>query len=527
MVYNGQMNDSVQVIAPFVNALRNYLASNNATPDDKGNIIIPLSINSSSDGAVKVTSITIDYDLRNAYDISSPSYVEGFADGTMTKQLGFTTASPSKILYITVPKHSRVSNISLISTPSENITFNVDFLSDGVIEIANSTTVVQLNLTAYLQSCTPMRFDTKYGRMCLVPINVTANLDAYTNVYASFEVSSEFISVPWKYTGSDSELIRGSERRYDFLSIPQSAIKRSRSLSLEHRSIYSLQSGDIVVGYALDMAGNRGSSQYTYQVKAAAPVTPSVTPPLAKIPLSGWMNCTNSLAYVITEPGSYVTVIFRSTGAFVAGGIADGSGKFEFTPTISGQYVIRSSKAGFEDNLIILSANICQVPTEISAKRTLNCLSGYCDITVYVSTNKISDFELKLSDFVPSRLIRSVEGIIDRLGKKFFSYSFTDSTITIPSTQQISSTFSIIIQSVLTSALPSYNEKENKLIFAITNPAEDLEVDEIVIPLPEEVRGKEIASIEYVAADGTKKNITNYVVESDKIIVKERVVVKR
>ncbi|MEM4589955.1 MAG: Ig-like domain-containing protein, partial [Candidatus Micrarchaeia archaeon] len=523
VTYSGQFNTSIQVIAPFVYALRNYTSS--ADSDQKGNVLIPLTLNSSTKGKVRISSITIDYDLRNAYDLNSPSYIDGFNDGSEVKTVTFTNSSSSTILYIDVPKYSKVSNISIISSPSENITFNIDFLNDGVMEIENSTMIRQLNLTQYLENCSPYRFRIPYGRMCKVAINITANLDAYPSVDSDFEVTSEFISMPWAYAGSDSEIIRGSEKRFDFLTIPSGAVKRARSLSLEHHSIYSLQSGDIVIGYGLDMAGNRGSGNYTFIV-AGPPTSPPVTPPLTKIPLSGWMNCTNSLAYVITEPGASVTVLFKSSGMFVTGGTADSNGRFEFTPLLSGDYSIRASKSGFEDNQITLTANICIVETQISAKKSLICSQDKCNINLYFATNKISDLQFRLTDFVPSSLIKTIDSIVDRFGKTFYSYSYTDSLISIPSTQKITSTFSVILDTVLT-AIPNYIENENKFIYSITNTAADVELDEIIIPLPENAKGKEIASIEYIDADGSKINIMDYTVESDRIIIHQPVIIKK
>jgi parallel beta-helix repeat protein len=526
MVYNGQFNTSVQIISPFVNALNAYISTHDAT--EKGEYIIPLTFNSSTKGKVRVSSILIDYDLRNQYDPSSPSYIDGFSDGRESVELEFTPSETSHILYIDVPKYAKVSNITISVSPSQSITFDIDFLNDGQVEIQNSTQVQPVNLTSYLNSCTPTKFMIPYGRTCRIPINVTANLDAYPSVNVTFESVSEFISPIWRYTGSDSEIVRGSMRKLDFLSLPSMPTMRTRSINLEHHSIYSLQNGDIVIAYAVDMAGNRGSNQFTFTAQQAQPPTQTpVQPLLQKIPLSGFMNCTNSLAYVITEPGASITVLYRSTGQFVTGGTADQTGRFEFTPSITGSYLIRSSKQGFEENSIVLTAMNCEIKLAISAKKILDCSSGSCIIKLEAQTNKISDFQLKLSDFIPSAVIKTVNSITDRLGSKFLAYGYTDSIISIPPTQTISSTFSVLVDTFLTAVAPEYQPKENKLIFTINNPSEDLSVDEVTIPLPEEARGKEIKSIEYVSADGTKMNITDYVVESNRIIVKQTIAVKK
>jgi len=526
MAYNGQFNTSVQIISPFVNALNTYISTHDAT--EKGEYIIPLTFNSSAKGKVRVSSILIDYDLRNQYDTSSPSYMDGFSDGRESFELEFTPSQTSHILYIDVPKYAKVSNITISVSPSESITFDIDFLNDGQVEIQNSTQVQPVNLTSYLDSCTPTKFMIPYGRTCRIPINVTANLDVYSSVNATFESVSEFISPVWRYTGSDSEVVRGSMRKLDFLSLPSLPAKRARSLNLEHHSIYSLQNGDVVIAYAVDMAGNRGSNQFTFTIQQTQSSTrPPFEPLLSKIPLSGFMNCTNSLAYVITEPGASITVLYRSTGQFVTGGTADQNGRFEFTPSITGGYLIRSSKQGFEENSIVLTAISCEIPFSLRAKRVLDCTSGSCIIKLEAQTNKISDFQLKLSDFIPSAVIKTVNSITDRLGSKFLAYGYTDSIISIPPTQTISSTFSVLVDTFLTAVAPEYKSEENKLKFTINNPSEDLSVDEVTIPLPEEARGKEIKSIEYVAADGTKMNITDYVVESDKIVVKQTIPVKK
>ncbi|MEM3431646.1 MAG: hypothetical protein QW783_03840, partial [Candidatus Micrarchaeia archaeon] len=66
-----------------------------------------------------------------------------------------------------------------------------------------------------------------------------------------------------------------------------------------------------------------------------------------------------------------------------------------------------------------------------------------------------------------------------------------------------------------------------KFIYSITNTAADVKLDEIIIPLPENAKGKEIASIEYIGADGSKTNITDYTVESDRIIIHQSVIIKK
>jgi hypothetical protein len=379
-----------------------------------------------------------------------------------------------------------------------------------------------------LQTCNASRFIFPYGKVCTIPINITANLGNYSSVSSSFEPSANYISVSWPYAGSDSEVIRGYTRKYDFLFIPSPAKKGMRNLNLEHHSIYSLQNGDVVIGYALDMAGNMGSNQYTYTVTAPQqPSAPPVKTLQSLIPISGFMNCTNQVAYVITEPGASVTVLYKSTGKFVAGGNADSNGRFEFMPPISGDYTIRASKTGFQDNSINLTASECLIQTTLSTKKVLDCSSGPCSIKLVASSNKISDIQIKLTDYIPTSVIKSVNTLLDRYDKRFFSYSYTDSIISIPPTQTITSTFSVLIDTFITSISPIYNEKENKLTFTINNPAADVSVDEITIPLPENVRGKEIQSIEYIAADGSKMNITDYVVESDKIVVKQQITVKK
>ena len=277
------------------------------------------------------------------------------------------------------------------------------------------------------------------------------------------------------------------------------------------------------------MAGNRGSNQYTFvQIVSGGGGTTTPEPILSSIPLSGSLSCINEAAYVISEPGASITITSSSTGLYAAGGLTDSNGKFEFTISAPGTYTVRASKSGFQDSMISLVAKDCAVPLSLSVKRVLNCQSaGKCQMILKIESNKITDFQVKVSDYMPSNIIKTVTSLLDRLGTVFVSYSYTDSTITIPSSQSISSTFSILVDTHLTSEVPVYNETADRMTFSITNPITDASVDETIIPLPEEARGKDIYSIQYVSADGNIIEITNYVVESDRIIVKQQLDIKK
>jgi len=433
-----------------------------------------------------------------------------------------------------MPKYATdVSNITMTFTEVPGAAFSIDILNDGIIDIGPGANTSALNMTPFLQSCVPNRRGAD-GMVCLVPINITASLGLLADAATNMTISYTYANVPWKATGTESKVTRANQSFYDLIDAVGIA-KRAKTGKLQHNSIVNLQNLDQVTMYATDQAGNRNGNLFNLVI-SAAPTAPApvVLPVLPSLSLSGFLDCVNQKASVTTSSGASITIT-KASGEFVTGGSANMDGVFEFQVPASGTYSVSASKTGFNSSTISLTAHDCTVTPPITTNKTkLNCLPGdsFCSFVIEMTTNKLFDFSINVSSFVPKSMFTELVGIIDRTNKAYSLYSFTDSTVIIPAKQTetspaLTSEFSLIMKAVITAAQPTFNATENKAVITLVNPQEDITVDELTVPLPPEAIGKNISSVEYVPAGGTPINITSYVVVNDTIIIKQPVNIRR
>jgi hypothetical protein len=163
-------------------------------------------------------------------------------------------------------------------------------------------------------------------------------------------------------------------------------------------------------------------------------------------------------------------------------------------------------------------------------KTKLKCLPGdpICSFVIEMKTNKLSGFSVNISSFVPKNmLLTSLINIFDKANAEYKQYSYNGDTVTVSPTASITSEFSIIMKAVISATAPIFNANEGKATITLTNPESDITIDELTVPLPAEVIGKNISKVTYVPAGGAPIDITNYEVVDGTMIIKQQVVIKK